>query len=512
MFPLNFFVKLKFYSRYRQIEFFKKNPVEAQLEVFFDLLDKAKTTFWGKKYNYETIIQSSSAEDALRLFKENVPISSYDDLRSEIDRICNLEENVLWPGKIKHLAKSSGTTGSKSKIIPISDDSLEDCHYKGGQDVLACYYKINPETNIFLGKTISVGGSFDANFNNVNCGDLSAILMNNLPFWASPFRSPKLPIALLNNWEEKLEEMAKETMNENIVALAGVPSWTLLVVKKVLEISKKNNIFDVWPNLELFMHGGVSFSPYKEQFKELIPGNKMNYLEIYNASEGFFAFNDDLSRDDMLLMLDLGVFYEFIPLSDLDKDNPRVLNIKEVELNKTYALVISTNGGLWRYLIGDTIQITSLRPIKIKIVGRTKHFINVFGEELMVGNTDKALEIALNKNGASINDYTVCPIFMDGKNKGGHEWLIEFDKHPVNLEKFVIDLDEALKSLNSDYEAKRYKDMILSLPKLNVARKKLFYDWLKNRGKLGGQNKVPRLSNSREYLEELLGFDLNKNI
>lgn len=507
MFPLNFFIKLKFYSRYRQIDFFKNNSFESQLEVFFDLLNKAQSTSWGKKHDYNKIIESNSAEEALKMFKEKVPISSYDDLSPEIEKISNLEENILWPGKIKHLAKSSGTTGSKSKIIPISDEALKDCHYRGGEDVLACYYKIKPDTQIFFGKTISVGGSFDDSFQNINCGDLSAVLMNNLPFWASPFRSPKLPVALLSNWEEKLEEMAKETIGENIVALAGVPSWTLLLVKKVLEISKKENIFDVWPNLELFMHGGVSFIPYKEQFKKLIPGDKMNYLEIYNASEGFFAFNDDLSRDDMLLMLDLGVFYEFIPLSELDNENPKVLNIGELELDKTYALLISTNGGLWRYLIGDTIKITSLNPVRIKIVGRTKHFINVFGEELMVGNADKALEIALTKNEASINDYTVCPIFMDQKNKGGHEWLLEFEKEPKDFQKFIIDLDEALKSLNSDYEAKRYKDMILSLPKLNVARKGLFYDWLKKKGKLGGQNKVPRLSNSREYLEEILSLN-----
>ncbi len=504
MFPLNFFIKLKFASRYRQIRFFKNNPVETQLEVFFDLLNRSQKTFWGEKYNYKKIIESKTAEDAFCFFKKIVPVSSYDDLRPEIDRICSLEENVLWPGKINYLAKSSGTTGSKSKIIPISNESLNDCHYRGGEDVLACYFKIKPETNIFLGKTISIGGSFDSNFENVSCGDLSAILMNNLPFWASPFRSPKISVALMSDWEKKLEEMAKETINENIVALAGVPSWTLLLLKKVLEISQKKDIFDVWPNLELFMHGGVSFIPYRQQFKEIIPGDRMNYLEIYNASEGFFAFNDDLKRDDMLLMLDIGVFYEFIPLSELDKKHPETLMVGDLELGKTYALAISTNGGLWRYLIGDTLEITCLKPLRVKIAGRTKHFINVFGEELMVGNTDKALEIALEKNQASINDYTVCPIFIDSKNKGGHEWLIEFEKEPENLGKFTRDLDDALKTLNSDYEAKRYRDMVLSLPKINIARKNLFYDWLKSKNKLGGQNKVPRLSNSREYLDNLL--------
>jgi hypothetical protein len=504
MFPLNFFIKLKFHSRYRRINFFKENPVEAQLEVFFDLLNKAQNTFWGRKYNYEKIIESRTAEDALLLFKENVPVSSYDDLKPEIDRVCDLEDNVLWPGKLNYLAKSSGTTGSKSKIIPISDEALEVCHYGGGEDVLACYFKIKPDTKIFLGKTISIGGSFDSNFKNFNCGDLSAILMKNLPFWASPFRAPKMAVALMGDWEKKLEEMARETINENIVALAGVPSWTLLLLKKVLEISKKENIFDVWPNLELFMHGGVSFAPYREQFKAIIPGDKMSYLEIYNASEGFFALNDDLERDDMLLMLDIGVFYEFIPLSELDKKHPSTLTVAELELGKIYALVISTNGGLWRYLIGDTVEITSIKPLRIKIAGRTKHFINVFGEELMVGNTDRALELALKKNQASVNDYTVCPIFIDNKNKGGHEWLIEFEKKPENLEKFTRDLDDALKTLNSDYEAKRYRDMVLSLPKINIARKNLFYDWLKSKNKLGGQNKVPRLSNSREYLDSLL--------
>ncbi|PKM91581.1 hypothetical protein CVU82_02305 [Candidatus Falkowbacteria bacterium HGW-Falkowbacteria-1] len=501
------FFKLKFSSRYKQIDFFKSNPGAAQSEVFFYLLNRAKNTDWGKKYKYNSFVDQKYFVKSLKCFQSLVPVSSYDDLSSEVNKILDKKKDVLWPGETKYLAKSSGTTGSKSKIIPISDEALSDCHYRGGEDVLASYYKINPETNVFFGKTVSIGGSFDNSFKELNCGDLSAILMKNIPFWAKPFRAPKISVALLNDWEEKMDKMAEDIINENIVALAGVPSWTLLVLKKVLDISGKKNISDLWPNLELFIHGGVSFGPYKKQFQEIISSPNMNYLEVYNASEGFFALNDDLKRDDMLLMLDIGVFYEFIPIEDFNKENPRIITVSDLELGKIYALLISTNGGLWRYLIGDTVEITSTLPVRIKIAGRTKHFINVFGEELMVGNTDKALEIALKKNDAIINDYTVCPIFMEGKTKGGHEWLIEFEKCPIDINKFIVDLDQALKGLNSDYEAKRYMNMILSLPKINIARKNLFYDWLKSKGKLGGQNKVPRLSNSRDYLEELLEFN-----
>ncbi len=371
---------------------------------------------------------------------------------------------------------------------------------------MALYLLQHQESNICTGKTLSVGGTYrpDEQNKDILCGDLSAILMDNLPFWAKFLRVPEISIALLDEWENKIEQMASSTIKENVVALAGVPSWTLVILRRVLEITGKKNILEVWPNLELFIHGGVSFTPYRNQYQELIPSAKMNYLEVYNASEGFFSIGDDPQKDDMLLMLDYGVFYEFVPLEELTKENPKALSVADVEVGCNYALAISTNAGLWRYLIGDTVEITSLKPVRIRISGRTKHFINVFGEELMVGNTDQALKLACEKTKATIKDYTVAPIFMSEKKQGGHEWLIEFSQEPEDINYFMKILDESLKSVNSDYEAKRYKDLALLAPKLNIARNNLFYDWLKGRGRLGGQNKIPRLSNKRDYLEELL--------
>ncbi|HOZ53148.1 MAG TPA: GH3 auxin-responsive promoter family protein [bacterium] len=482
-----------------------ENPLLAQERVFFYLIKRAKKTTWGKRYGYNEVSQKNFSQ-ALKIWQANVPISSYEQLFADIDRTHQGEKNVLWPGKIKWFAKSSGTTNSKSKIIPITKEALKKCHYKGGEDVFALYIKQNSETKLFSGKTLSVGGSFSSRKNifDLFYGDLSAILMNNLPIWARMFRAPKLSTALLGDWEKKVEVIARETINQNIVALAGVPSWNLVVLNKVLEITGKDNILEVWPNLELFLHGGVSFSPYKAQFEKIIPSNKMNYLENYNASEGFFAFNDDLSRDDMLLVLDSGVFYEFIPLEELNKSHPRALLVSEVEIDKTYALAISTNGGLWRYLIGDTVKITSLKPLRLKVAGRTKHFINVFGEELMVSNADEAIRYASEKTGAIVAEYTAGPVYMKGDQRGGHEWIIEFLVKPKDLNIFIDELDKTLKKLNSDYEAKRYNNLILDLPKIVIARENLFYDWLKIKNKLGGQNKVPRLANSRDFLDELL--------
>lgn len=507
MFFLNKLLRLKFISRYREINLFKAKPLLAQEQVFFSLLKKAKQTIWGKRYNYSEIINQDFSQ-ALKEWQEKVPVSNYEKLFSDIEPAINGEANVLWPGKIKWVAKSSGTTNSKSKSIPVTKDALKKCHYKGGEDVIALYLDQNPYSKLFSGKTLSVGGSFMTrkNSDDIFYGDLSAILINNLPWWARIFRSPKMSVALLSEWEKKVEAIALDAIPKNIVALAGVPSWTLVVLNKILEITKKESILEVWPNLELFMHGGVSFAPYRSQFAKIIPSKQMKYLETYNASEGFFALNDDLSRDDMLLVLDSGVFYEFIPLDELEKEKPQAKILSGVEVGKIYALAISTNGGLWRYLIGDTVKITSLQPFRIKIAGRTKHFINVFGEELMVANADEALRLASERSGAIISEYTVAPIFMEGRSRGGHEWMIEFSKKPENLDFFVDELDKELKNLNSDYEAKRYNDLILDRPKVIVARENLFYDWLKSKNKLGGQNKVPRLSNSREHLEELLNI------
>lgn len=505
MFFVNKFIKLRFKSRYQEIEKFKNNPKTSQAGVFLELIKKSKNTIWGKRYNYSEML-SQDFDLALANFQSSVPVSSYEKLYPDIEKVILGEENVLWPGKTKWLAKSSGTTNSKSKLIPITTESLKKCHYQGGEDVIALYLKSNPRSKLFSGKTLSVGGSFvDKKYSNdSSCGDLSAILIHNLPLWAKIFRAPRLATALLGDWEVKIDKIAKDAIKKNITALAGVPSWTLVVLNRVLEITGKDNISQVWPNLELFIHGGVSFAPYREQFKKIIPSPKMNYFETYNASEGFFALNEKAGDDDMLLVLDSGIFYEFIPLTELDQEKPQALDVSRVKLGKTYALAISTNGGLWRYLIGDTVTITSLKPLKIKVAGRTKHFINVFGEELMVSNTDSALRLVSEKTGVMVLDYTVAPIFMENSNQGGHEWLIEFSNPPKDINIFITELDTALKSLNSDYEAKRFNDMILLPPKINIARSGLFYDWLKSKGKLGGQNKVPRLSNSRDYLEELL--------
>lgn len=501
---LNSIISFPFIRRLSNIELFKKYPVEVQQEMFYYLIDKAQDTKWGKEHGYDKICEAKDFDSALDLFRQSVPLSSYDDLVPWIEKARKGEDNVLWPGKVQWFAKSSGTTSAKSKFIPVTEDALQECHYRGGKDLIALYLEKHPETRLFKGKTLSLGGSKredDLNVNN-SCGDLSAILMDNLPFWAQLVRTPELPVALMNEWESKLKEIVKSTKDENVVALAGVPSWMLILLRKLLEETGKKNIKEIWPNLELFMHGGVAFGPYKEQYKEIC-GPDLNYLEIYNASEGFFGISDD-PKQNIMLMLDYGIFYEFVPLDQLHSPNPQAYHIGEVELGRNYAVIISTSGGLWRYIIGDTIKFTSLSPCRFIISGRVKHFINVFGEELMVDNADKALALACGKSGALVKDYTAAPIFMSADQKGGHEWLIEFEQEPSDLDLFAKTLDESLKDINSDYEAKRYKDITLSPPKIVLARKGLFYDWLASKNKLGGQNKVPRLSNDRTYLEEML--------
>jgi hypothetical protein len=487
------------FKRLYQIDLFKKFPFDVQRETLIKLVDKAKNTVYGKQYDFSSI---KSIEE----FQQRVPIKDYNGLKPYIERLLKGEQNILWPSEIRWFAKSSGTTNDKSKFIPVSREALEDCHFRGGKDILAVYTANYPETGIFSGKALTLGGSHQINkINNESFyGDLSAILIENLPFWASFIKTPKQEIALLSEWEEKLDKITHATVKENVTNIAGTPSWMLVLIKYILEKTGKNNLLEVWPNLELFNHGGVSFEPYKEQFKKLIPSEKMNYMETYNASEGFFAIQDYPTRNDMLLMLDYGIFYEFIPTDELDKEHPKALHIGDVEQNKNYAVVISTNGGLWRYLIGDTIVFTSLYPHKIKISGRTKHFINAFGEEIIIENAEKALKEACEKTGALIKDYTAAPIFMNDDQKGGHQWLIEFEKEPDNPAQFNEFLDLALQKVNSDYEAKRYKDITLDKPVLTIAKNGLFYTWLKNKGKVGGQNKVPRLANNRKYIDELI--------
>jgi hypothetical protein len=412
---------------------------------------------------------------------------------------------VFWPSHIKWFAKSSGTTNAKSKFIPVSAEALENCHYKASKDLLCLFLNNNEDSQLFTGKSLRLGGSKQLyEDNNTFFGDLSAILIDNMPIWAEFSSTPSSKISLMGDWETKLPAIINETINENVTSLAGVPSWMLVLLQKALETTGKSNLLEVWPNAEVYFHGGVSFEPYKEQYKKLFPKDSFKYYEIYNASEGFFAIQDQNGSDELLLMLDYGIFYEFIPMDTFGTLNQRVIRLNQVELHKNYALVITTNSGLWRYLIGDTIRFTSLNPYRIKVTGRTKHHINVFGEELMVENTDTALTKTCKAFHCEMIDYTVAPIFMKDKEKGAHEWIIEFKNPPEDIAKFSQALDENIQAVNSDYEAKRHNNMTLNPLVLNVARENLFYDWLKQQDKLGGQHKVPRLSNERTYLESLL--------
>jgi hypothetical protein len=489
-------------KRVHQMDLFRKYPAEVQEETFQKLISRAVDTEWGIAHGFKSV-------NAIADFQKNSPIQTYEEVKPYIDRVRQGENNLLWPGDIKWFAKSSGTTNDKSKFIPVTTESLKDCHFKGARDVLAIYFQNNPETRIFTGKGLTLGGSHKIdNYNNQSYyGDLSAILIENQPFWTEFIRTPSQEVALLPKFEEKLERIAAETIHENVTSIAGVPSWNLVMLRYIIEYAGKKNILEVWPGLELFMHGGVSFTPYREQFKRIIPSDIMHYLEAYNASEGFFAIQDEPQAEDLLLMLDYGIFYEFVPTDQLDKANPVALTIGQVEKDINYALVISTNSGLWRYMIGDTVKFTSLRPHKIVISGRTKHFINVFGEEVIVDNADKALRIACDKTGVEIIDYTAAPVYMSVEHQGAHEWLIEFTNPPADPEYFAVLLDHALMSINSDYEAKRYRNLTLDKPIIHIAAPGTFYSWFQEKGKLGGQNKVPRLSNERKYLEELLDID-----
>jgi hypothetical protein len=485
-------------KRIHQIELFIKYPINVQLDWFARLIDTAKNTEWGIKYDFKSI---KTVEE----FKSRIPIQNYDSIKPDIERLMRGEQNILWPSEIKWFAKSSGTTAGKSKFIPVSVEAMEECHFKGGKDLLSMYCNNNPETMIFSGKSLSLGGSNHMNNSSADSfyGDISAILMQNLPFWAQMIRTPDLSIALMENWEEKIEKMVQATLPVNVTTISGVPTWTLVLAKRILEATGKKNLLEVWPNLELFIHGAVSFVPYKDQFHQLIPSSSFNYLETYNASEGFFGIQDRLKSDEMLLMLDYGVFYEFMPMDEYGKENPKTIGLDEVELNKNYALVISTNAGLWRYVIGDTIKFSSLNPFRIRVSGRTKLFVNAFGEEVIVENSDQAIHIACEKTNALVKDYTMAPVYFTDKENGAHEWLIEFDKPPANADYFKEVLDTALKSLNSDYEAKRYKDMALRPPIIHIAPEGTFYNWLRQNGKLGGQHKIPRLSNDRTILENI---------
>jgi hypothetical protein len=489
-------------KRIHQIDLFIKYPVEVQTDWFKKLIDTAKDTEWGKSYKYSEI-------NSIDAFKNKVPIQDYDSLKPFIDKAKNGEQNILWPGETKWFAKSSGTTNDKSKFIPVTQEALETCHYKGGKDLISFYINYNPDSKMFTGRGLVLGGSSEINKSNPASysGDLSSIIIDNLPVWAELHRTPSKKIALMSEWEEKLTQMALLTADQNVTTLAGVPSWTLVLLNKVLEIKKAETISEVWPNLETYTHGGVSFVPYKKQFDQIFNLPNLNYMETYSASEGFFGLQDLYGESydgGLLLMLDYGVFYEFLPLNELDSDNPKTLTLDKVEMGVHYALIISTNAGLWRYQIGDTIMFTHLNPFRIKVTGRTKQHINVFGEELMVENAEQAIKVACDRTNALVTDFTVCPIFMKDKDKGGHEWAIEFSEPPENMDQFNEILDVALKSVNGDYEAKRYKNFVLQAPIVHKLPHGTFYNWLKGKGKLGGQNKVPRLSSSRKYMDDVL--------
>jgi len=486
-------------KRIHQIELFMKYPLDVQDEWLHTLISSAENTEWGKLYDYKSILN-------VQQFKERVPIQNYDTLKPYIERMLQGEQNILWPSEIKWFAKSSGTTSDRSKFIPVSEEALEECHFKGGKDMLSIYCNNRPNTQMFTGKGLVLGGSHQINqlCEDIHYGDLSAVLIKNLPIWAEYYRTPDMSIALMDNYEEKMDRMAEATIKENVTNISGVPTWTIVLAKKVMELTGTKNLLEVWPNLEAYFHGAVNFGPYREQFKELIPSPDMYYLETYNASEGFFGIQDQSYSDELLLMLDYGVYYEFLPLENLEDENPKTLSLDQVELHKNYAVIISTNAGLWRYMIGDTIHFTSLYPFRIKISGRTKHFINAFGEEVIIDNAENALTKACAVTNAKIKDYTACPIYFNGDEAGGHEWIIEFEQQPSDFEQFIDVLDQTLREVNSDYDAKRFKDMALRRPKVHNAPQNTFYNWMKTRGKLGGQHKVPRLANNREYVDDIL--------
>ena len=475
-----------------------KYPIDVQNELLEHLLHTAKNTEIGKQYDFASI-------STYREFAERVPVTSYEDNHLQIERARKGESNIFWPTPIKWFAKSSGTTNSKSKFIPVSSASLEHCHYAASKDLLCMYLNNNPDANLFLGKSLRLGGSKELYKENATVyGDLSAILIDNMPFWAEYSSTPNNEVSLMADWELKMQAIVDQTIQENVTSLAGVPSWMLVLLNNVLESTGKSNLFEIWPNLEVYFHGGVNFDPYIEQYNAILPKDNFRYYEIYNASEGFFAIQDRNANKELLLMLDYGIFYEFIPMDTYGSASEKIIPLEQVQVAKNYAIVITTNAGLWRYKIGDTVRFTSISPFRIKVTGRTKHHINVFGEELIIENAEMALKQASKHTQCEIMDYTAAPIFMEGREKGAHEWIIEFKTPPKDLSLFTKSLDSALMDVNSDYQAKRFNNITLNMPKVHVARQRLFYDWLKQKNKLGGQHKVPRLSNKRDFIEELL--------
>lgn len=495
-------LKPYFNNRYKYLKQCEKNADKMQRATLLRMIKCSTNTIWGKKYNYASIRDYET-------FAQRVPISSYEELKAYIDRMRHGESDVLWSGTVKWYAKSSGTTNDKSKFIPVSKQGLKDTHYAGGKDVVTYYLHNNPKSRLFDGKSLILGGSHQPNYDVPESlvGDLSAILIENVPSVVNLTRVPKKETALLSDFEIKRDRIAKETLNRNVTNLSGVPSWMMSVLSRTLEVAGKKDISEVWPNLEVFFHGGVAFTPYRERYKEMITSSKMHYMETYNASEGFFGIQNDPNDNSMLLMTNYGVFYEFIPFDELDKPSPEAIPLWKVEKDKNYAMVISTTSGLWRYMIGDTIKFTSLRPYKFIISGRTKSFINAFGEELIVDNAENGIKEACEKTGAEVQEYTAAPVFMDANAKCYHQWLIEFHKKPESIDEFAEILDKSLQQINSDYEAKRSKNITLQQLQIVEAKQGLFDEWLKSKGKLGGQHKIPRLCNNRDIIEEIIALN-----
>ena len=490
-----------FKPRCHELDLYQAEAETLQRNVLTRLLGKAVHTEWGTAHGYR---KGLSYED----FARQTPLSTYEELKGFIDRMRHGEADVLWPGRVKWYAKSSGTTNDKSKFIPVSKDGLHDTHYAGGTDAVVWYLRNNPKSRLFDGKALILGGSHAPNYNLPGSlvGDLSAILIENINPLVNLVRVPKKATALLSDFEIKRDRIAREAMKQNVTNLSGVPSWMLSVLNRVMELSGKQYLNEVWPNLEVFFHGGVAFTPYRQQYHRLITSPGMHYMETYNASEGFFGLQDDPADPAMSLMIDYGVFYEFIPMDEFDKPEPTVVPLWGVETGRNYAMVISTSSGLWRYILGDMIRFTQRNPYKFVITGRTKSFINAFGEELIVDNAEKGLAEACRQTGAEVLEYTAAPVFMDANGKCRHQWVVEFSREPNDVAAFARILDQSLQTINSDYEAKRYKDITLQQLELIKARPGVFNDWLKQKGKLGGQHKVPRLCNNRDIIEQVLAL------
>ncbi len=495
--------------RYRQMEHFMKHPFEVQNALFKNLIQSASHTEWGKKHNYKSI-------KTVEVFRKNVPIQDYESHKPYITRMMEGESDVLWNGKVELYSKSSGTTNDKSKFIPVSRQNFQGCHIRGSWDTMSIVYEKIPDCSVFAGKNFLMGGNrtkYKPGLNTIY-GDVSALMIYDMPKVARPFFEPDFDIIFRDDWESKIQLMAEVACRKDVAPMikmvGGVPTWIIVFFRHILELSGKSNMLEVWPNFELYIHGGVSMAPYWEQFHRFLPSEKVRSVEVYNASEGYFAAQLNLDQDDMLLFLKNGVYYEFLPMEEWYKDDPQAISLEEVEIGKNYAMVISTNAGLWRYLIGDTVTFTSKFPFKIKITGRTQQFVNAFGEEVMVSNTDRAIAETCHEMNAIISEYTVAPVYIQGANKGGHEWLIEFEKEPADLEAFNTLLDQKLQKINSDYEAKRYKNMALEQLRMRPLPKGTFLNWLRSKGKYGNQNKVPRLANDRQYVDDILSFMENK--